>query len=269
MLLNGQPATAISVQDRGLAYGDGLFETILVRGGKPLLLDEHLARLQRGCVVLGLEPDLAALQQEIASVLAPAAAHEAVLKVMLTREANGRGYRPLTSACNRLLTLHPLPDYRASTPEQGIAMFVCRQRLARQPVLAGLKHLNRLEQVLASREWPDDTFLEGLMLDTEGLVIEGTRSNIFAVIGGQLLTPTLDNCGVSGVMRNWLLQRFGDVAGERMFTLGQLRAASEIFLCSSVIGIWPVTRLQHGDECYSHDIGPRTRQAQAWFRALN
>lgn len=269
MLLNGQPATAISVQDRGLAYGDGLFETILVRDGKPLLLQEHLARMQRGCAVLGLDPDIAELQSEIALMLVQAAARETVLKIILTREANGRGYRPFTTACNRLLTLHPVPDYRASMPEQGIAMFVCRQRLARQPVLAGLKHLNRLEQVLASREWPDDSYLEGLMLDTEGLVIEGTRSNLFAVIGGQLLTPTLDNCGVSGVMRDWLLQRFGNVAGEHNFTLGQLRAASEIFICSSVIGIWPVKQLQHGSERHSFNIGSRTRQAQAWFRALN
>lgn len=269
MLLNGQPATAISLQDRGLAYGDGLFETILVRSGKPLLLDEHLARLQRGCSVLGLEPDLAALQQELASLLAHPAARDTVLKITLTREAAGRGYRPLTAACNRLLTLHAVPDYRARAPEQGIAMFVCNQRLARQPVLAGLKHLNRLEQVLASREWPDESFLEGLMLDTEGLVIEGTRTNIFAVIGGQLLTPTLDNCGVRGVMRDWLLRRFGNMAGERMFTLGQLRAASEIFICNSVIGVWPVTQIQHGADRYSCDIGPRTRQAQAWLHELN
>jgi 4-amino-4-deoxychorismate lyase len=268
MLLNGQPATDISLQDRGLAYGDGLFETILICAGRPLLFDEHLARLQRGCAVLGLDPDLAALQSELASVLSQTAARDVVLKISLTREASGRGYRPLTTACNRILTLHPRPDYRTRAPDQGIAMFVCRQRLARQPVLAGLKHLNRLEQVLASREWPDDSFLEGLMLDTEGLVIEGTRSNLFAVIGGQLLTPTLDNCGVNGVMRTWLLQSFGKVACERMFTLGQLRDASEIFICSSVIGVWPVTQLQQGGELHRYDIGPHTRQAQAWFHAL-
>lgn len=269
MLLNGQPATAISLQDRGLAYGDGLFETILVRNGIPLLLDQHLIRLQRGCSVLGLEPDLLALQQELATALAQPAARNSVLKITLTREASGRGYRPMTSACNRLLTLHAVPDYRARVPEQGIAMFVCQQRLARQPVLAGIKHLNRLEQVLASREWPDDNFLEGLMLDTEGCVIEGTRTNVFAVIGGQLMTPMLDTCGVQGVMRDWLLHRFGDLAGESNFTLGQLRAATEIFICSSVIGVWPVVRLQHGAERHRYSIGPRTMQAQAWLQELN
>lgn len=269
MLLNGQPATAISLQDRGLAYGDGLFETILIRNGKPLLLDEHLVRLQRGCAVLGLEPDVIALHHEISMLLAQPAARDSVLKIMLTREASGRGYRPLTAACNRLLTLHAAPDYRANSPEQGIAMFVCKQRLARQPVLAGIKHLNRLEQVLASSEWPDDSFLEGLMLDTEGCVIEGTRTNVFAVIGGQLLTPMLDHCGVQGVMRDWLLQRFGDMACERRFTLGQLRAAREVFVCSSVIGVWPVTQIQHGDERHNYSIGSHTRQAQAWLHELN
>ena len=128
---------------------------------------------------------------------------------------------------------------------------------------------DRLEQVLASSEWPDDSFLEGLMLDTEGCVIEGTRTNVFAVIGGQLLTPMLDHCGVQGVMRDWLLQRFGDKAGERRFTLGQLRAAREVFVCSSVIGVWPVTQIQHGDERHNYSIGSHTRQAQAWLHELN
>lgn len=268
MLLNGQPATAITLQDRGLAYGDGLFETILVRAGNPLLLEEHLARLQHGCAILGLVPDMPALRQELATVLADVAGTDCVLKILLTRSAGGRGYRPASDSCNRILTRHPAPDYRPHEPAQGIAMFVCRQRLARQPVLAGLKHLNRLEQVLASREWPDDSVLEGLMLDTEGFVIEGTRSNVFAVIDGKLLTPMLDQCGVAGVMRDWLLRRFGGSASSGHFTLAQLQRASEVFVCSSVIGVWPVTTLQCGNDRWTYPVGPATAQAQAWMREL-
>ncbi len=268
MLLNGQPATAISLQDRGLAYGDGLFETILVRGSTPLLLTEHLSRLQRGCAVLGLDCDMSALKQELATFLADASSTDCVLKIMLTRTAGGRGYRPAGSNCNRILTRHPVPDYSPHQPQQGVAMFVCEQRLARQRVLAGLKHLNRLEQVLASREWPDDSVLEGLMLDTEDFVIEGTRSNVFAVIDGQLQTPMLDQCGVAGVMRDWLLQRFGSTAIATSFTLAQLQRASEIFLCSSVIGVWPVTMLRYADDSWSYPVGPATLQAQAWTHEL-
>ena len=268
MLLNGQPATAISLQDRGLAYGDGLFETILVRDSKPLLLDAHLARLQRGCTVLGLECDMTALQRELATVLADTASSNCVLKIMLTRAAGGRGYRPAGNACNRIVTRHPAPGYLPHQPQLGVAMFVCEQRLARQRVLAGLKHLNRLEQVLASREWPDDSVLEGLMLDTEDFVVEGTRSNVFAVIDGRLQTPMLDQCGVAGVMRDWLLQRFGNAATTSRFTLAHLQRASEIFLCSSVIGVWPVTMLRSSDDSWSYPVGPATLQAQAWMREL-
>ena len=268
MFLNGQPASAISLQDRGLAYGDGLFETILVRGGKPLLLAGHLARLQRGCAVLGLEPDMGALEQELATVLADPASADCVVKIVLTRVAGGRGYRPAGNACNRILTRHAVPDYRPHKPEQGIGMFLCTQRLAHQPVLAGLKHLNRLEQVLASREWPDDSVLEGLMLDSDGFVIEGTRSNVFAVIDGKLQTPSLQQCGIAGVMRDWLLARFGTGADVTQLTRGQLERASEIFVCSSVIGVWPVTSLRCGTDTWSYPVGPATAQAQAWAREL-
>ncbi len=264
MLLNGQPASEITLLDRGLAYGDGLFETILVCHGKPVFLAEHLARLQHGCQQLGMELDSGALQSELATVLATAAAHS-VLKIMVTRHASGRGYRPGNATCNRILSMHPAPGYRDRHPELGIAMFLCKQQLSRQPALAGLKHMNRLEQVLASREWPDESFMEGLMLDTEGLVIEGTRSNVFAVIEGKLLTPDLSHSGVKGVMRNVLLEKFGAAATVAAISLQQLREADEIFICNSINGVWPVLTLATADETWYFSCGPRASQAQAWF----
>jgi 4-amino-4-deoxychorismate lyase len=265
MLLNGQPANAISLQDRGLAYGDGLFESILVRNHRPVFLTEHLQRLQRGCLRLALVYDAAAVQQELATVLAMPAAANCVLKLMLTRCAGGRGYRAGTDECNRLISLHPLPDYADSQPEQGIAMFVCQQRLARQPTLAGLKHLNRLEQVLASREWPDASFHEGLMLDTAGLVIEGTRSNVFVVQAGRLQTPPLHQCGVDGVLRQVLLQHFGNTVSQTELRLEQLQQAAEIFVCNSVFGVWPVTGLLTAEQRWHYPLGDYARAAQRCF----
>ena len=265
MLLNGQPASEINLLDRGLAYGDGLFETMLIHQHKVVFLAEHLTRLQRGCEQLGMELDQAALDAELAQMLASSTASNGVLKVMVTRHAGGRGYRPGAATCNRILTMHPALDYRDSHPEQGIAMFVCRQRLSRQPALAGLKHLNRLEQVLASREWPDESCMEGLMLDTEGLVIEGTRSNLFAVIKGKLLTPDLSLSGVAGVMRNVLLANFGAAVTVSTLTLEQVRQAEEIFVCNSINGIWPVLSLQTPGETWHFTSGHRAQQAQACF----
>ncbi len=265
MLLNGQPASEITLLDRGLAYGDGLFETILVHQRKPVFIAEHLTRLRSGCQQLGMELDTVALESELASVLATSTVSHGVLKVMVTRHASGRGYRPGLATCNRILSLHPAPDYSVSHPEQGICMFVCRQRLSRQPALAGLKHMNRLEQVLASREWPDESFMEGLMLDTDGLVIEGTRSNLFAVINGKLLTPDLSQSGVAGVMRNVLLKNFGAGVNVAPITLDQLQHADEIFVCNSINGIWPVLSLQTPDHTWHFASGDRARQAQACF----
>ncbi|HTQ98965.1 MAG TPA: aminodeoxychorismate lyase [Candidatus Acidoferrum sp.] len=266
MLLNGLPATELSLLDRGLAYGDGLFETLLVQRGRPVFLTEHLARLQLGCGVLGLVTDMAALRAEIDLVLDWPEARSAVMKIMLTRESKGRGYQPGTSACNRIIALHRVPDYSEQRPEQGIATFLCRQALARQPVLAGLKHLNRLEQVLASREWPDDSFLEGLMLDTTGLVIEGTRTNVFAVIDGKLKTPAVDQCGVAGVLRAVLLQHFEGSVQVASITLNELQRASEVFVCNSVNGIWPVTSLHADGNSWRYSVGDYARSAQQRFR---
>jgi 4-amino-4-deoxychorismate lyase len=264
MLLNGQPASGISLHDRGLAYGDGLFETILVHDGHAVLLDLHLQRLQEGCGRLGLAFDDKAIRHDIKAVLAHADAANSVLKLMLVRKAGGRGYRPATDACNRIVTVHPKPLYSGS-PEQGIAMFLCQQRLARQPALAGLKHLNRLEQVMASREWPDETYQEGLMLDTHDLAIEGTRSNLFAVIDGKLVTPRLDQCGVDGVLRRCLLQHFGARSQQVELALPALKTASELFVCNGVFGVWPVIALQLPTERWHYTVGDMTREATNVF----
>lgn len=267
MLLNGLPASEISLQDRGLAYGDGLFETILVSRRTPILLERHYTRLRRGCERLGLDLDLKVLVDEVAHLLSSAPVSDAVLKIVVTRQAQGRGYRPLTRECNRILTFHPLPDYRSQNPELGIAMFVCQQRLGRQPALAGIKHLNRLEQVLAAQEWPAESFLEGLMLDTEGFVIEGTRTNLFMAKAGTLYTPELNLCGVEGVLRAALIDHFG-TAKVTPIRLDSLDSADELFIANSVNGVWPVTQLRHGDRVRTLPVGQWALAAQSFFKSL-
>lgn len=258
VLVNGVAGTTVDVADRGLAYGDGLFETLLVADGEPVWWSRHLHRLQRGCEALGIAmPDAALLRAEAARLVAGAT--HAVLKLVLTRGAGGRGYAPGQDVPpTRILSLHPAPDAGRAALD-GIAVRWCALQLARQPRLAGLKHLNRLEQVLARSEWNDPSVFEGLLCDSQGDLVSATAANVFVVRGGQLLTPPVAQCGIAGTCRAWLLDR----ASARVTTLrrDEVEQADELFICNSVRGILPVARL----DGRSLDVGPMTRR---WQEAL-
>ncbi|NJA05420.1 aminodeoxychorismate lyase [Methylococcaceae bacterium WWC4] len=264
-LLNGEPAHCIDPADRGLQYGDGLFETLEVRQGRPLFLDRHLRRLASGCRRLMIPmPDAGLLEAEALSFAAGREA--AVLKLIVTRGCGGRGYRqPDVIQPTRLFSLHPYPDYPAHYQTDGIVADFCRQRLSSNATLAGIKHLNRLEQVLARAEWSDDSCQEGLMLDVQNYVVEGTMSNLFIVKNGVLLTPALTDCGVAGIVREWSLA-FAAAEGlpsvEAAITVDQVLAADEVFVTNSVIGIWPVRRLAGQD----FPVGPVTQRICAAYR---
>ncbi|WP_085656042.1 MULTISPECIES: aminodeoxychorismate lyase [unclassified Pseudomonas] len=264
--VDGQPADALSLKDRGLAYGDGLFETIAVRGGQPLLLDRHLARLAEGCSRLAIAADPERIRDELSSYAL--AMGEGVLKLILTRGDGQRGYAPDTTAPGRrILQASPAPSYPAAHGEQGIRLFPCSTRLSHQPLLAGLKHLNRLEQVIARSEWQDSEHAEGLMLDQAGRVIEGVFSNLFLVRDGVLVTADLKRCGVAGVMRAELLSQARALGIATQITdigLEQLQWADEVFVCNSVYGVWPVRACA----ALSWPVGPLTRKLQTIARAL-
>ena len=190
-LIDGREAVAIDVRDRGLHYGDGLFETLAVAQGRPLLWRRHMQRLAAGCRRLRIPPPAAETLREEAERLC-ARLDRAVLKIMVTRGDGGRGYAPPPAAAGtRVLMTYPWPPYPERHRRDGVAVRVCAARLGASPGLVGLKHLNRLEQVMARAEWDDPSIAEGLMLDAAGHVIEGTMSNLFAVIGGRLVTPDL------------------------------------------------------------------------------
>ncbi|MBV4485675.1 aminodeoxychorismate lyase [Pseudomonas sp. SWRI153] len=264
--VDGQPAHALSLKDRGLAYGDGLFETIAVRGGQPILLDRHLKRLAEGCSRLAIAADIEVIRHELLAY--GSAMGEGVLKLILTRGDGLRGYAPDPAAPGRrILQGNPPAAYPAVHGEHGIRLFPCNTRLSRQPLLAGLKHLNRLEQVLARAEWQDSEHAEGLMLDQAGRVIEGVFSNLFLVRDGVLMTPDLQRCGVAGVMRAELLFQAESLAIPIQIadiSLEQLQWADEVFVCNSVYGIWPVRAYA----ALSWPVGPLTRKLQTIARAL-
>lgn len=257
-LINGCETDLVSVSDRGLQYGDGLFETLLVREGYPCLWAEHFARLTRGCDRLGIPPPPEAL---LLGECRRLARHEAaaVLKVILTRGVGHRGYRqPLTPKPTRIVTLYRPAVFPISWERQGIHAIFCRTLLGENPMLAGLKHLNRLEQVLARSEWRDETIAEGIMRDCRGRLIGGTMTNLFMVRGGCLITPRLDTCGIAGTVRA-LVFRIAAGCGihlvEADIGSDDFNRADALFLTNALIGVWPVRRL--GDKDIGLDKLPR------------
>lgn len=265
--VDGQPANAlVSLKDRGLAYGDGLFETIAVSAGQPLLLDLHLQRLALGCSRLAIVADHSLIRSELLTYAQ--AMGEGVMKLILTRGDSQRGYSVSPEAApRRILQANPAAAYPQAYASHGVQLFDCATRLAEQPLLAGLKHLNRLEQVIARAEWQDPAYAEGLMRDTSGRVIEGVFSNLFLVSDGILITADLQRCGVAGVMRHALLAEAERLAIPYQITdisLVQLQQADELFLCNSVYGIWPVRAFAD----LSWPVGPLTRKLQGIARAL-
>ncbi|MCO8170022.1 aminodeoxychorismate lyase [Pseudomonas sp. 21LCFQ02] len=264
--VDGQPADSLALANRGLAYGDGLFETIAVRAGQPLLFDRHVQRLAVSCQRLGIEADLALIRAEMTRFARQLDA--GVMKLILTRGDSQRGYAPAAGAApRRILQGSPAPVYPAGHFAQGVRLYECQTRLAEQPLLAGIKHLNRLEQVLARAEWQTPEFAEGLMRDTSGRPVEGVYSNLFVVRDGRLITADLLRCGVAGVMRAELLDQaptLGIAVEVRDLSMSDLEQADELFVCNSVYGIWPV----RGFAQLNWPVGPLTRRMQAVAYAL-
>ena len=245
ILINGIEGQSLDVADRGLAYGDGLFETIAVRDGKPMLWKEHLLRLSQGFNRLGFPPlDTELLLCELTQLSANS---DGVAKLTITRGSGPRGYAPPKSPMlTRIVQFTSKPSVIPAYLAEGVESLFCKTPLAINPLLAGLKHLNRLEQVLARGEWRDEAVYEGIMCDTEGYVVEGTCSNLFLVSNGQLFTPTIDRCGIAGVMRASILEAAHDLgitAQEVRIEKERIKEAEAVFLTNSLWGMVPVNRI--------------------------
>ncbi len=262
-LVNGKAGDQINIWNRGLAYGDGLFETIAIVNQLAPLLEQHLQRLQQGCRRLEINCDWSALRDEIALLLNQKNTQAfSVLKIIICREQLGRGYAfQKNSPGQRILALSAAADYTIHK-QQGVRVRVCQHRLPINPALAGLKHLNRLDNVLARAEWNDKTVFEGLMLDTQGRIVEATMSNLFMVGAGKLMTPSLKRCGVQGIMRDRIIEQFAaDISVPvtvKDLLLSDLIAADELFICNSVIGLLPVVAVG----CHLKSIGPVSTKLQ-------
>lgn len=268
ILVNGELSDHIGITDRGFQYGDGLFETIAVSKGQPVFWQQHWQRLVLGCQQFNLPiPSADLLQSEINSLCHRISA--GVIKIIITRGSGGRGYRlPDLIVPTRVISLHPYPEYPISYKIDGIKARFCQTRLGLNPALAGIKHLNRLEQVLARAEWNDPGIQEGIMLDINDNVIEGTMTNLFYIKQNHLYTASLGLSGIAGVIRSIILNIATNnllQAKEHSYQIDALIMADEVFVCNSIIGIWPINQI--ADKTYP--VGPITKQIQHWFEQFS
>ena len=244
VLVDGRESGAVDALDRGLSYGDGVFRTMRIAEGQPRWWGDHLAKLAEDCGRLSLPTPPRADWEGDLSSLSPLPDF-GVLRLTVTRGLGPRGYRPPRPAhATRILACWP--DGAPPKASPGLALRVCRLRLGYQPALAGIKHLNRLEQVLARAEWDDESIDEGILLDQDGRVVSAVMSNVFVWREGRLLTPRLDRCGVAGVARARLMRRAA-AAGIPVeacdFDLAALLDAEEVMLSNSLTGLRRVARL--------------------------
>ncbi|MEQ1527141.1 MAG: aminodeoxychorismate lyase [Gallionella sp.] len=278
MLVNGSPSNLISIRDRGLLYGDGVFRTLLVSNGQAQHWSLHYQKIQHDCNALGITcPDFALLSAELEILLSQSSKglarvisdadtpsplvgegwgegaksrqiNNCAIKLIVTRGISTRGYAPATQTTStHLWDIAPLPDYPAEWSIHGIKARLCQLRLSQQPRLAGIKHLNRLENVLAASEWNDAEIAEGLLMDADGNIIEGVRSNLFAVLDGTLTTSSLLGCGVAGIQRDRVISwaNTNNVSLKiRALNWDEVINADELFIVNSLIGIWPIRELE-------------------------
>ncbi|MEH6452338.1 MAG: aminodeoxychorismate lyase [Psychromonas sp.] len=257
MLINGIETTKIAATDRGLAYGDGLFSTVKIESGVVQLWDYHLKRMQLGAQKLFFPAiDWLLLTNEVENLATTLLQHShAIIKVILTRGSGGRGYS--ITGCDspqRILSVHAFPQHYQQWQEQGIKVVQCTQTLSLNRQLAGLKTLNRLEQVLIKHELESINALEGIVCDNNGDVIEACSANVFIYVDKQWLTPKLDHAGVAGVKRQQLLdlaKNAGISIIEKTIKPEHFFTAQAACLTNALMGIVPITQYQ--SYCYPAD----------------
>lgn len=251
-IINGSFNHPISPLDRGFAYGDGVFRTMVVRGGSPECWPQHYQKLVADCAAIKIVcPSAELLISDLQQLFSEAEVAEnsiAVVKIIITRGEGERGYSPpaITNPL-RVLIKTDAPTYPSRYFNEGVDLHVCKTALAAQPLLAGVKHLNRLENVLARLEWTDPNIADGIMLNSDQHVVECTSANIFIRNGNSLITPSLNQCGIAGVTR----QRITDLAHligltvkVESFDLDRLLAADTVLITNSLYGAFQVKRVQ-------------------------
>jgi 4-amino-4-deoxychorismate lyase len=238
-LVNGRQQNQIDIESRGLAYGDGLFTTAKIIDGKIQYLSSHVQRLISGCEKLALlVPNKIELTEQLRLVAKPY--DLAVLKVIITASSGGRGYARSTDPKNEVIIMvHDYPMHYDQLAIEGIILGDSHQQMGVNPMLSGLKHLNRLEQVLLRQELTNSKEDDLVVTNVHNEVIEATSANLFFWLNGQLCTPDVTNSGVNGIMRQTILQEYPETLIKKV-TVADLVSSPAMFICNCVMGVMPV-----------------------------
>jgi 4-amino-4-deoxychorismate lyase len=263
-LINGDFNHVITPLDRGFSYGDGVFRTMLIRNSQPDNWPLHYQKLVADCAAIGIVcPSAELLMSDILQLFAADISDKSseVAKIIITRGEGERGYaQPAITNPTRVILKSAIPRYSTDNQINGVQLHLCQTRLADQGKLAGIKHLNRLENVIARMEWHDDKIFDGILLDQKDNVIECTISNIFARYGNLLITPDLSRCGVAGITRQriiWLESQLNLKIEVTLLPFEKLLQADEVIVCNSLFGAFQVNK-----------IGQRTWQPQALAKTI-
>ncbi len=249
--VNGKLVSGVAPTNRGFAYGDGVFRTMRLLDGQLQDWPQHYQTLVADCSKIQIVcPSAELLMQDFRALMMSGPGGEAVssiIKVIITRGEGARGYAP-PAICEptRVLVQSPLPVYPPEIYHQGVALYTCQTRLAQQPLLAGIKHLNRLENVLARAEVKDPRFFDGLLCDYDGHVIEAVSGNLFLQKDGVIMTPLLDQCGVAGVMRQKIMDWYrthGQPVAVTRISPENLLTADAVVIANSVYGVLQVMQI--------------------------
>ncbi|WP_428775980.1 aminodeoxychorismate lyase [Vibrio sp.] len=259
--LNGQAAHSVSLSDRSFQYGDGCFTTILTRNGEPQLWSYHQQRMQACLRLLGIaEPDW----QQVYAWLQAAAGSQplAGLKLHISRGEGGRGYSPAqVNQANITISDFDYPAHYVQWQHDGVELGVCQQRLGLNPLTAGHKHNNRLEQVILRDEMDRAGHTDGVVLDIQNRVVETTMANLFWRQGDNWYTPDLEAAGVAGVMRRLVMElaaQNGIAIQLAQQPLEPLLAAEEVFMTNSILTVAPIVQIDNT----RFPIGTTTRKFQ-------
>ncbi len=270
-MVNGAWTDHLGIRDRGLAYGDGLFETCRWVDGQLPLWSYHESRVLRDAARLFMPIDsrlLAHQQQQFCAELVRLGLLQGAVKLIVTRGQGGAGYTPLAAPSVSLIWQHIHVSQETHLAKQGLRLMKARLPLSTNAQLAGIKHLNRLDYVVAAASQPLSAGEQLLLLDAEGFPIETLHQNIFWVKNRVLCTPQLVSTGVAGVIRQIILERLAPALGlavaVKRFPLQALLEADEVFVCNSLRGIWPVTQIE--EQLWS--IGPITEHLQMVEKSL-
>lgn len=266
--VNGKLADALAIDERSINFADGIFETIRLQNGQAPLLALHLARMQRGAATLNIPFEAQQIERDLALAVAYSQQHPAQclrLKYILSRGVSNTGYRAANLMPTRIMRVQAFErDVRAL--QMGVKAQFCQWPLSSQAQLAGIKHLNRLDQVMASQELAADVF-EGITRDQQGIIVEGTMTNLFMrTEQGTWQTPSLATAGVAGVMRQCLLEQVFPDFGEAVTSVQctDFQGIAELFVCNALIGIVPVVELD--GQCFT--ISEQTQRLQSTINKI-